>query len=627
MRNALRVAGTSLITTERLSRAGDGETRVDEKVAGRLTLLIGFEGTLSRHPLPEAGSFSIGRDPTSSLVVNHPSVSRQHALLHLGSGVHVEDLSSANGVRLQGELIAPGERVPVRLGEVIELGEVILIVRASRGAATPRARRVWPHSYFEGRVEEQCARAERSGEEFAIVRVNLQADAGGDVSQESVDEAFASGLRASDMLALYAPDEYEALLVDTSAEDAEMVTERLRSHLDRCGIRADMGIALYPRDGPTPEALVARACEAVRGVGPASTNDVLPVAVSSTMRDLQRITEQVAKSDLSVLILGETGAGKELLAETVHRLSPRARGPFVRLHCAALSEQLLESELFGHEKGAFTGAHQAKKGLLESADQGTVLLDEIGELPLSMQVKLLRVLEDRKVQRVGAITARSIDVRFIAATNRDLEAEVAKGRFRLDLYFRLNGVTLFVPPLRSRPEEIESLARTFIAQASQRMGGAHEPALSPEALARLKAYSWPGNVRELRNALERAVLLCGRGPIRIEHLPTEKMGATRAPISSRPPQVAASLVSEGSADFDAPTLTAMKAAPDSRTGDSLRALDVQREALERQHILETLDACAGNQTRAAKMLGISRGTLLARLDAFGIPRPRKTRGE
>jgi two-component system, NtrC family, response regulator AtoC len=607
-----------------LSPVGDGETRA---VGGR-TLLIGVDGTLTTHPLPDAGSFSIGRDPTSTFVVNHPSVSRRHALLHLGSEVQVEDLGGANGVRLQGEPIAPGVRVRVRLGEVIELGEVIAIVRPSRVGATPRVRRIWPHSYFEGRVEEQCARAERSGEEFAVLRVNLQTATGSGVPQERVDEAFASALRASDMLALYAPDEYEVLLVDTSAKDAEMVSERLRAHLGRSEIRAHLGMALYPADGSTPEALIACACDVVRGVEPAAAAEVVPVSTSNAMRDLQHLTEQFAQSDLSVLILGETGAGKEVLAETVHRLSPRAKGPFVRLHCAALSEQLLESELFGHEKGAFTGAHQTKRGLLESADQGTVLLDEIGELPLTMQVKLLRVLEDRKVQRVGALTARPIDVRFIAATNRDLEAEVAKGRFRLDLFFRLNGVTLFVPPLRSRPEEIESLARTFVTQAAQRMGRADEPALSPEALDRLKAYSWPGNIRELRNALERAVLLCLRGPIRVEHLPTEKMGATRAPISSSGRgDSSASLATWGSTDFDAPTLPAMRVPADSRPADSIRALDLQRVALERQHILETLDACAGNQTRAAKMLGISRGTLLARLDAFGIPRPRKARDD
>ena len=595
---------------------------------GGRTLLIGVDGALTTHPLPDAGSFSIGRDPTSTFVVNPPSVSRRHAMLHLGGDVQVEDLGGANGVRLQGEPIAPGERVPVRLGEVIELGEVIAIVRPSRVGATPRVRRVWPHSYFEGRVEEQCARAERSGEEFAVLRVNLQALTGSGVPQESVDEAFASALRASDMLALYAPDEYEVLLVDTTAQDAEMVSERLRSHLGRSEISAHLGMAIYPSDGSTPEALIARACDAVRGVEPTAATEVVPVATSNAMRDLQHLTEQVAQSHLSVLILGETGAGKEVLAETVHRLSPRAKGPFVRLHCAALSEQLLESELFGHEKGAFTGAHQTKRGLLESADQGTVLLDEIGELPLTMQVKLLRVLEDRKVQRVGALTARPIDVRFIAATNRDLEAEVAKGRFRLDLFFRLNGVTLFVPPLRSRPEEIESLARTFVAQAAQRMGRPDEPALSPEALDRLKAYSWPGNVRELRNAIERAVLLCLRGPIRVEHLPTEKMGATRASISpSGPTDGVSSRTAGSSPDFDAPTLPAMRVSADSRPADSIRALDLQRVALERQHILETLDACAGNQTRAAKMLGISRGTLLARLDAFGIPRPRKARDD
>jgi transcriptional regulator with PAS, ATPase and Fis domain len=293
-----------------------------------------------------------------------------------------------------------------------------------------------------------------------------------------------------------------------------------------------------------------------------------------------------------------------VLAERVHRLSPRVKGPFVRLHCAALSESLLESELFGHEKGAYTGAHQAKPGLLESANGGTVLLDEIGELPLATQVKLLRVLEDRKVLRLGALTPRSIDVRFIAATNRDLEAAVATGRFRLDLYFRLNGASLLVPPLRERAEEIESLAHAFIAEACRRTGRKAEPALSAEALEQLRGYSWPGNIRELRNTIERAVLLCGPGPIASEHFPTEKMGATLTAVAARPPE------------------EPIAVAPASKSADG--GLHDQIEALERQRILGALEQCGGNQTKAAKLLGISRNTLIARLDAYGIARPKKS---
>jgi transcriptional regulator with AAA-type ATPase domain len=294
---------------------------------------------------------------------------------------------------------------------------------------------------------------------------------------------------------------------------------------------------------------------------------------AGAMHELERVISRIAAGSISVLLLGETGVGKEMMAEKIHALSPRSKKPLVRLHCGALPEALLESELFGHAKGAFTGAVESKPGLLETAQEGSVLLDEVGELPPSIQVKLLRVLDSRQVLRVGGLQPRDLDVRFIAATNRDLEAEVQRGTFRQDLYFRLNGIALTVPPLRERRSEIEPLARTFLAQA-----GAHVT-LSPEAVAQLQAYAWPGNIRELRNAIERAALLCTDGIIRPEHLPLSS-------AASAPPAI--------SADPD-----------------------------ERQRILDALAASGGNQTEAARVLGISRNTLLSRLTAHGIPRPRK----
>jgi two-component system, NtrC family, response regulator AtoC len=316
-----------------------------------------------------------------------------------------------------------------------------------------------------------------------------------------------------------------------------------------------------------------------------------PLLHDPVMKALFEQVERIAPSAISVLILGETGVGKELVAEQIHRCSQRS-GRFVAVNCAALTESLLESELFGHEKGAFTGADRAKEGLFEAAEGGTLFLDEVGDLPLAMQVKLLRVLEERKVLRVGARTSRSIDVRFVAATHCDVESEVEQGSFRRDLYYRLNGITLQVPPLRARPADIAPLAELFIAEAcrAQRRDGV--PQLSDAALSALAAYVWPGNIRELRNVMERAVLLCDGAMLLPEHLP-------------------AKLTSNASVSLG--------------TLDRRSELLEQMEQLERERIVDTLTRCGGNQTQAAELLGISRRTLVTRLNQLKLPRPRKGR--
>jgi two-component system response regulator AtoC len=304
----------------------------------------------------------------------------------------------------------------------------------------------------------------------------------------------------------------------------------------------------------------------------------------SMMVRVERLVEAVAKSRISVLLLGETGAGKEVMAQRLHDLSPRAQQPFIRLNCAAMPEALLESELFGYERGAFTGASQRKSGLLVAADGGTVLLDEVGELPLGTQAKLLRVLETRELTPIGSLRPVSIDVRFVSATNRDLDALVASGSFRADLFYRLNGVAIAIPPLRNRRREIPALARDLLGTLCDR-DGLPRPEIAERALDMLVNASWPGNVRELRNALERALAVATDGRIDVEHLPASlHSGRT-------PPR-----------DLDLPS-------------------DV--EALERKRIIDALARAAGNQSRAAELLGISRRTLVSRLDAYALPRPRK----
>ncbi len=312
--------------------------------------------------------------------------------------------------------------------------------------------------------------------------------------------------------------------------------------------------------------------------------------VEPTAERATPLVADIAQSGVNALILGETGVGKEVLAETLHKLSGR-KGAFVRINCAAVAPALFESELFGHEKGAFTDAAQARVGLLEAAHRGTVLLDEVGELPPAAQAKLLRAIETKEIVRVGAVKPVPIDVRFVAATNRDLSADVARGQFRADLYFRLDGVTLVVPPLRERRERIAALALEFLKQAHERQPGRGPLRMAPDLLPRLERHDWPGNVRELKAVVERALLIARGDELGARHLTLAEAVAPAA----RPP---------------APAPAASPALSDE-------------DERARQKIMDALDACAGNQTRAAKVLGISRATLVNKLALYRIPRPRK----
>jgi DNA-binding NtrC family response regulator len=320
---------------------------------------------------------------------------------------------------------------------------------------------------------------------------------------------------------------------------------------------------------------------------------------------LESLVALVASSEMNLILAGETGVGKGVMATRVHELSPRAGGPFLALSCAALPEAMLEGELFGHERGAFTGAVTSRAGLIESAQGGTVFLDEIGELPLTTQVKLLRVVENREVFRLGDRRPRTVDVRFVSATHRDLERLVADGPFREDLYFRLNGITIEIPPLRARRGEIPPLARRFLEEACHR-GGRPPIELTDPALEVLVAYEWPGNVRELRNAMDRAAVLTRGVLVEPECLFLGgKVSAASASLSGSQPTSSGSLRSVTAAA-------------------SLRDAVATAEEVS---IREALERAAGNQTRAARLLGISRRTLLRRLDAHAIERPRKAPDE
>ncbi|MDO8933957.1 MAG: sigma-54 dependent transcriptional regulator [Rhodocyclaceae bacterium] len=340
-----------------------------------------------------------------------------------------------------------------------------------------------------------------------------------------------------------------------------------------------------------PRALIeqiARYAQPPRADGPIGV-----IAADPRTKEVLLLSARVAKTDATVLLTGESGTGKEVFARYIHDQSNRAKGPFVAINCAAIPDNLLEATLFGHEKGAFTGAQNAQAGKFEQANGGTLLLDEISEMPLSLQAKLLRVLQEREVERVGGKKPIPLDIRVLATSNRDMAAEVAAGRFREDLYYRLNVFPLQIPALRERPGDIVPLANHFLAQHGARLGKMAR--LAPSGEAKLAAHAWPGNVREMENAIQRAMILSPGDVIEGEHL---------------------FLVASSSTSVPAPTASA--AAPEAVAAE----IPVQPETpanmkdLERLHILETLSRVGGSRKKAIEALGISERTLRYKLKQY-----------
>jgi DNA-binding NtrC family response regulator len=527
--------------------------------------------------LPDRGTLSLGRDDDADIRVPDASASRQHALLHVGARVEIEDLGSTNGTHVGATRIPPGQRVHLAVGQSVVIGGITLVLQQQYvRSAKPRVR---SHGYFYDRLIEECARAEADAKAtLGLLRVRLGVAAD---EERSVD-VVAAALRPGDLLATYAPHEYEVLLPDSGLEKCREIATSIGKALTEFGCAPRLGLASFPLDGASPGALMANACARARG-----SDDNAPIGAvvcDAQMMALYQKARQAAKANANVLILGETGVGKEVLANFIHSESRRADKPFLKLNCAAVAETLLDSELFGHEPGAFTGANKSRKGLIQAADGGTLFVDEVGEMSLPMQAKLLRAAGQGEITRVGSTTVTKVDVRFIAATHRDLASDVKTGHFREDLYYRLAVFDLVVPPLCDRKSEIEPLARKFLSDFAKD-SDRQSPDLSADALTLLLRYDWPGNIRELRNVMERALALCPGSTITPEHLPHDKL----AGVSS-----------------------------DGVSPESSEELVAERRAIE-----AALANCAGNQTRAAEQLGISRRTLINKLAQFKIPRPRR----
>lgn len=565
-----------LVTTLRAPVGDDGM---------RPTLVVLIGDVAVHHPIVGDGPITIGRSPECDVQVEHASISRHHAIVHVGASFGIEDTGSANGTEVRGSKLSPNRTVPLALGELVDLGSTVLMIRLASSNL------LVTHSTFLARLGEACRGASTRDNEFCVLRIHCNLAA-----SSRVQQALSSQLGDDQALGRYGPAEFELLALNCKTEKGAKLRDRLLASLGSAEDELRIGLASYPRDGRTGHALLFAAN---KGTKPPVHTDGdkarAPIVKAEAMRELYGIVEKVSVGTISVLLLGETGVGKEVVARAVHKLSRRHDQSFVAINCAALSESLLESELFGHEKGAFTGAAASKMGLLESAHGGTVFLDEVGELPLSLQVKLLRALEERQVLRVGGLKPRDIDVRFVSATNRDLEDDVKTGKYRDDLLYRLNGVTLRIPPLREREQEIEAMARMFTDEAAVALGRT-PPSLSAEALTLLRSHPWPGNIRELRNVVERAVLLAEED-IRSEHLPWHAV----------PPLAPAT---------GAMTPTAVRVEESSDDVDS-----------EEKRIRQALSECGGNQTRAAKLLGVSRRTLTRRLSHYDIARPLRDRDD
>ena len=533
--------------------------------------------------LPSSGRLIIGRDDDAQIRILDPRASRQHALLHVGSTVEVEDLGSTNGTRMGPDRLPANQRVPLAVGQALLIGSTTLLLQYQWVATHVRT-----HGHFYDRLVAECARCEGDTEAgFGLLRVHIEPSA----DAATAIEAMTAIARPGDLLASYASCEYELLLPDSGLGKCQEIAASIDQVLNKVAGGARVGLAFFPRDGVSPGALLAHACADVRG----GEGNVEGVVVNHPLtRALYDKAALVAKSNASVLVLGETGVGKEVLARTMHKQSPRADKPLLAINCASFNETTLEDQLFGHERGAFSGADRARPGLLESAHGGTLFLDEVGDMSLPMQAKLLRAVDRGEIIRLGSNEVRKVDVRFVAATNKDLNDEVKCHRFREDLYHRLAVVELRLPPLCERKEEIEPLARQFLLTLAK-ASGRRAPELSPAALAMLWGYDWPGNVRELKNLLEQALALCPTDTITPEYLPAEKL-ATATDSEDPPPE------------DDSPTETSV-ADPDEA---------------ERQRILAALAKCAGNQTRAAKLLGTNRFALMRKLKELEISRPRAT---
>ncbi len=529
--------------------------------------------------LPDGVDVTFGRSRGATVTVESEKVSRMHARVRrTGDLIEVEDLGSRNGTRVNGDKIEGIVRVTN--GDEIAIGSILAVVGMTSGLR--RSSPVADDARGEARLVSEVDRSVRYHRPLTLGLIRCANDA--------VVDAMARSLRPMDLMAEDAADDYLVILPELNRIDGETAMERLLDFARGAGLTVKSAVASCPEDGTSVETLIGAVRQSLRTgrnsrelVSAPERNE--HIVLDPAMKRVFGLVDRIADSAMTILILGETGVGKEGVAEAIHGKSSRRDKPLIKLNCAALPETLLESELFGYEKGAFTGADKRKVGFFEAADGGTLFLDEIGEMPLALQAKLLRVLERKVITRVGGTAEIATDARVVAATHRDLEAEVRAGRFRQDLLYRIGGFTIVVPPLRDRGSEILPLAAHFARLTAQEQGRP-APTLGDDAREALAGYTWPGNVRELKNAIERALVLCGEA-ITAADLPDKLRDARQ------------------------------RVAPVTPAADMRGHL----AEVERAAIVTALEAEDQNQTRAARRLGLSRRALIYKMEKYGLKPP------
>ena len=529
--------------------------------------------------LPDGIDVTFGRSRGATVTVESEKVSRMHARVRrTGDTLEVEDLGSRNGTRVNGEKIEGIVRVTN--GDEISIGSILAVVGMTSGLR--RTSPIAEDVRGEARLVAEVDRSVRYHRPLTVGLIRCGNDA--------VVDAMARSLRPMDLMAEDAGDDYLVILPELGPAEGHTAMERLLDFARGASVTARSSTAHCPEDGTTVETLIGALRQGLRTGRTAreltitpSKND--PIVLDPAMKRVYTLVERIADTPMTVLILGETGVGKEGVAEAIHKKSSRRDKPLIKLNCAALPETLLESELFGYERGAFTGADKRKVGFFEAADGGTLFLDEIGEMPLALQAKLLRVLERKMITRVGGTAEIATNARVVAATHRDLEAEVRAGRFRQDLMYRIGGFTIVVPPLRDRQSEILPLAEHFARITAQEQGRP-SPTLAEDAREAVSGYTWPGNVRELKNAIERALVLCG-----------EQITAADLPEKLRDAR--------------------QRVAPVTPAADMRGHL----AEVERAAIVTALEAEDQNQTRAARRLGLSRRALIYKMEKYGLKPP------